>query len=122
MMAEKARLFDDMEMLHQILIAKSPAAAKRLGRKVRGFEESTWEHHRVEIVVEGLFRKFSLQDDLKMYLLGTGKKVLAEASPHDRIWGIGMKKEDTRAKNPCFWKGLNLLGFALMDVREELKK
>lgn len=72
------------------------------------------------LVVEGNVAKFSQNPDLKEFLLGTGDAVIVEASPYDKIWGIGLKANDERARNPETWRGENLLGFALMDVREEL--
>ncbi len=120
MMAGKARLFKDSEMLERILAAGSPAAAKRLGRKVRGFNDETWKQNRVEIVVAGNLGKFGQNEALKRYLLGTGDAVLVEASPRDRIWGIGMGPSNPDAQNPDRWRGRNLLGFALMEVRARL--
>ncbi|MDD9970707.1 MAG: NADAR family protein [Myxococcales bacterium] len=121
MMAEKARLFRDEEALEQILGAKSPGAAKRFGRHVRGFGDAAWEAARFDIVVRGNAAKFAQDQALTRYLLATGDRILVEASPKDRIWGIGLSKDDLRAQNPLQWRGLNLLGFALMKVREELR-
>lgn len=121
MMAEKARLFGDDECLSRILAAKDPGAAKRLGREVRSFDEETWVAHRFEIVVAGNVEKFRQNDDLSEFLIGTGPKVLVEASPRDRIWGIGMGKDNPKATHPSQWNGLNLLGFALMEARARLQ-
>lgn len=121
MMAEKARLFGDDETLARILQAPHPGAAKKLGRQVRGFKESARDAHRFDIVVRGNCAKFTQNEDLRTYLLGTRDRVLVEASPVDRIWGIGLARDDARAEHPEQWRGLNLLGFALMQVREELR-
>jgi ribA/ribD-fused uncharacterized protein len=121
MMAEKARLFSDDEALAKILAAKSPALAKKLGRTVQGFTESTWLAARWDIVVKGNWLKFSQHPALKSYLLQTGDRIIVEASPYDRIWGIGMSANHPDAEKPQAWKGLNLLGFALMEVRELLR-
>lgn len=120
MMAEKARLFGDEETRARILEASSPAAAKKLGRSVCGFEESRWKAARFDIVVRGNLLKFGQHPELRAFLLGTGTRVLVEASPVDRIWGIGLTADDSRAANPEKWQGLNLLGFALMEVRKRL--
>lgn len=120
MMAEKARLFGDEEMQQRILDARSPGEAKQLGRAVRGFELSIWEAHRRAIVTAGNRARFEQNPGLLAFLLGTRRRVLVEASPRDRIWGIGLDEHDERAHDPCSWRGLNLLGFALMDVREAL--
>jgi ribA/ribD-fused uncharacterized protein len=120
MMASKARLFGDEERLALILDAASPGAAKAYGGAVRGFDESTWHEHRLDIVVRGSEAKFVSDDELRSYLVGTGERVLVEASPRDRIWGIGMSGNDPAAEHPSRWKGLNLLGFALMEARARL--
>jgi len=119
MMFRKAVLFGDDECADQILAAPSPGAAKALGRSVRGFEEDLWLEHRFEIVVEANREKFSQSRALSEFLFKTGGKVLVEASPTDTVWGIGLAAEDTRASNPALWRGLNLLGFALMVVRDQ---
>lgn len=122
MMAEKARLFEDEATRARILLASSPGAAKRLGREVRGFEQSRWEAARFEIVVRGNRAKFEQHLMLRDFLLSTGGRVLVEASPMDRIWGIGLAADDPRVENPGLWRGLNLLGFALMEVRRLLSQ
>jgi len=121
MMAEKARLFNDVNILKKILSSKTPALAKKLGRNVSNFDESLWVKSRLNIVVRGNLAKFSQHEDLKTFLLETGDKVLVEASPYDRIWGIGMSESNPDSKTPAKWKGLNLLGIALMKVRNKLK-
>jgi ribA/ribD-fused uncharacterized protein len=120
MMAGKARLFGDAEVLEQILAARTPGAAKALGRKVRGFDEATWASHRFDLVVAGSTAKFSQDPALAGFLRDTGEKVLVEASPRDRIWGIGLAASHPAAEDPRRWRGLNLLGFALMAARSAL--
>ncbi len=120
MMAEKAKLFGDYEMLEKIMECKSPAAAKKLGRQVRGFNNEVWEANRFEIVKQANHYKFSQNSELADFLMKTNKRVLVEASPVDRIWGIGLASDHDNAQNPNKWRGLNLLGFALMEVRDQL--
>jgi ribA/ribD-fused uncharacterized protein len=120
MMAEKARLFGDEETRSAILRASDPAAVQALGRKVRGFDKKLWVAHRLQIVVTANVAKFGQNESLCEYLAGTRERILVEASPKDRIWGIGLAATDARAENPLDWTGLNLLGFALMQVRHEL--
>ncbi|MFZ6031595.1 MAG: NADAR family protein [Chloroflexota bacterium] len=120
MMAKKALLFGDEPIYRAILQAKTPQEAKALGRKVKNFVEEVWNMHRKEIVIAGNEAKFSQQVDLKHYLLSTQDNVLIEASPYDRIWGIGMAMGEKAIENPRSWKGLNLLGFALMEVRNRI--
>jgi ribA/ribD-fused uncharacterized protein len=120
MMASKARLFGDEEAERGALAAASPAQAKKIGRLVRGFDNARWERERFAIVAEGSFHKFAAHPDLRMFVLGTGTRVLVEASPLDRVWGIGLAADDERAMDPARWRGPNLLGFALMAARERL--
>lgn len=122
MMAGKARLFGDAEAERAALRAGSPGAAKAAGRLVRGFDETVWQRERFALVVEGSVHKFGSDPALRAYLLGTGNRVLVEASPVDRIWGIGLAADDERALDPARWRGLNLLGFALMEARERLRE
>jgi ribA/ribD-fused uncharacterized protein len=121
MMAEKARLFNDNDALQRILLAPNPGAVKAIGREIRGFDDDKWVEHRWSIVVNANFFKFSQNESLRMFLLNTGDRVLVEASPVDCIWGIGLAADDPAAENPTAWKGLNLLGFALMQVRDQLR-
>jgi len=122
MMAEKARLFGDEEVRARILDAPNPGAAKKLGREVRGFDDARWNEQCFEIVVRGNSAKFGQNPELRSFLVGTGERVLVEASPVDRIWGIGLAEDDVRAENPEQWRGLNLLGFALMKARDLLQE
>ncbi|MGW2676114.1 NADAR family protein [Streptomyces sp. NPDC001436] len=120
MMAGKARLFGDAEAERAALEAATPAEAKTAGRLVRGFEAAVWERERFALVVAGSVHKFGSDPALRAYLLGTGQRVLVETSPVDRIWGIGLPPDDDRVLDPARWRGLNLLGFALMEARERL--
>ncbi|MEE1666007.1 NADAR family protein [Streptomyces sp. WAC07094] len=120
MMASKARLFGDTGAEREVLQASSPALAKKVGRLVRGFDDATWARERFSIVVEGSVHKFSAHEELRAFLLATGDRVLVEASPVDRVWGIGIAADDERAADPERWRGPNLLGFALMAARERL--
>ena len=123
MMAEKARLFKSSEQaVIEIIEASSPAKAKKLGRKVEGFNDSVWKQHRFDIVCRGNKAKFEQHPDFMEFLIKTGNKVIVEASPFDKIWGIGMSSKNQKHLNPLQWNGLNLLGFALMKVRDELIK
>ncbi|MDX2541987.1 NADAR family protein [Streptomyces sp. WI04-05B] len=121
MMAAKARLFEDAEAERLAVTAANPALAKKAGRLVRGFDEAVWERERFGIVVEGSVHKFAAHSDLRGFLLGTGERVLVEASPVDRVWGIGLAADDEAAMDPGRWRGPNLLGFGLMAARERLR-
>ncbi|KQV05535.1 MULTISPECIES: NADAR family protein [unclassified Kitasatospora] len=120
MMAGKARLFDDEKAFWRILTARTPAEAKKLGRLVRGFDDQRWTAARFDLVVAGNVAKFGQDPALRSYLLGTANRVLVEASPLDRVWGIGLAADHEQALRPADWRGLNLLGFALMEARAQL--
>ncbi|GGQ87538.1 hypothetical protein GCM10010216_57020 [Streptomyces flaveolus] len=121
MMAGKARLFEDAEAERRVRAAGHPAEAKKAGRLVRGFDEAVWERERFRIVVEGSVHKFASDPVLRAFLLNTGERVLVEASPVDRVWGIGLTADDEAATDPERWRGANLLGFALMVARGRLR-
>jgi len=119
MMAQKALLFSDDEIYSKILATNSPRDVKALGRKVKDFDEAKWGEERFRIVRQGNLLKFGQNEELKEQLLATGDKILIEASPLDRIWGIGYGEKNA-LRNKEKW-GANLLGKALMEVREELR-
>lgn len=120
MMWRKATLFGDHSAALKILDAPHPHAAKALGGRVTGFDQQVWDEHRVPIVIAGNLAKFRQHPSLGAFLVTTGRRVLVEASPVDRIWGIGLIRDDPAATDPGQWRGLNLLGFALMQVRDTL--
>ncbi|WP_433210206.1 NADAR family protein [Dactylosporangium sp. CS-047395] len=120
MMWSKARLFGDDDAAGRVLVAKSPAEAKNVGRTVKGYDDDTWARERFAIVVAASRAKFDSTDELRGFLLGTGDRVLVEASPLDRVWGIGLAADDEAVQDPRRWRGLNLLGYALMQARHEL--
>ncbi|MGW9214366.1 NADAR family protein [Embleya sp. NPDC055664] len=120
MMAGKARMFADADAERRVLAADHPKTAKTIGRQVRGFDEQRWVEERFELIVRGNVAKFGQHPDMGTFLLGTGRRILVEASPLDRIWGIGLAADDERAGDPERWRGLNLLGFALMAARARL--
>src|SRR5262249_43253038 len=121
MMAEKARLFEDEETCRMILASTSPREHKVLGRRVRGYAEAGWQAVCREVVYRGNLAKFSQSPHLYDLLMETGEKTLAEASPTDVIWGIGLATDDPRAVDRAAWRGTNWLGEALMRVRAELR-
>lgn len=120
-MAEKARLFGDDEVEAKIMQETNQMAIKKLGRQVRGYDDTIWARVRQQISVRGNYEKFSQNNDLKEFLLSTEDRILVEASPKDSIWGIGLDEFSTDASKPANWRGDNILGFALMEVREIIK-
>lgn len=119
MMYKKAMLFGDHVIAQRVLKTESPADVKKLGRRVKGFDEAKWCQHRFEIVVTGNYYKFSQNSLIGTWLISTTEH-LVEASPYDKIWGIGMATDDCNIQDETKWKGLNLLGEALMVVRQRL--
>ena len=121
MIASKARLFGDNTALSAILASNDPQEQKRLGRCVRHFDHELWQSHCENIVLQGTPAKFSQNNEMRFALLQTGDRRLAEASPHDNLWGIGLSACDPRASSLDSWCGKNLLGQALENARELLR-
>ena len=122
MMTSKARLSGDDTALSAILASNDPREQKRLGRRVRHFDHELWQPHCENIVLQGTLAKFFQNNEMRFALLQTGDRRLAEASPHDNLWGIGLSACDPRASSPDSWCGKNLLGQALENARELLRR
>lgn len=122
MMYQKALRFGDTKIADKILATDDVAKIKKLGREVQGYDDSVWNGVRQIIVYEGLTAKFSQNEDLKAKLLETKDVILAECAVRDKIWGIGLSMTDEKRFDKDKWKGQNLLGYALMLVREHLFK
>ena len=122
MMYQKALRFGDTKIADKILATDDVAKIKKLGREVQGYDDSVWNGVRQIIVYEGLTAKFSQNEDLKAKLLETKDVILAECAVRDKIWGIGLSMTDEKRFDKDKWKGQNLLGYALMLVREHLAK
>ncbi|AWM41901.1 hypothetical protein GobsT_69760 [Gemmata obscuriglobus] len=120
MMYAKALLFGDRETAGKLLAAETPREQQALGRAVRGFDESVWVLFREGIVFAGNYARFGQNPDQRELLFSTRGTTLVEASPHDRVWGIGLSADDPRARDRSRWLGLNLLGATLTRVREAL--
>jgi ribA/ribD-fused uncharacterized protein len=118
----KARLFGDDAMAAPILETPAPEEAIALGREVRGFDRATWMAARHDLIVAANRAKFTNRPELGVYLTHhTGQKILVHTNSGELVWGIGLASNDIRARSPIAWPGRNILGFALMDVREELR-
>ena len=122
MMAQKALLFNEKHSFDKIVKSHTPKEAKALGRKVKNFGPDVWNDHKYQIVVAGNLHKFTQNTELFNYLKGTQERYLLEASPVDKVWGIGVSEDSEEADNPYAWTGENLLGFALMEVRDKISK
>lgn len=119
-MYRKALLFGDLEMGFEILQTVDSSVIKQLGREIRVFDNTVWDAQKENIIYEGLYAKFSQNEDLKNLLLSTKNTLLAECAVKDRIWGIGLSMKDPNRLNPSKWRGQNLLGKLLMKVRENI--
>lgn len=122
MMYKKAVCFSDREIAESILKTSDVGKIKELGRQVSGYQENIWNGVRQIIVYKGLIEKFSQNAMLKEQLKETKDSVLAECAVKDRIWGIGLSMNDPKRMDINQWKGQNLLGYALMMVREKLEE
>lgn len=122
MMAEKAMMFGDMDTYKKIMGAINPADQQKYGREVKNFNEEEWNKVARDIVFRGNYAKFTQNQELKALLLKTAGTTLVEASPYDKIWGIGLKKDDPRAQKRETWLGTNWLGETLTRVREAIIK
>lgn len=121
MMYNKALVFGDKEIAKQILSTNDVAQIKALGRLVKNYNDNHWNGVRQIIVYEGLYAKFSQNEDLKKQLLSTGNAILAECAVRDVIWGIGLSMRDPDRFDRAKWRGQSLLGYATMLVRDKLK-
>lgn len=121
MMAEKARTFSDNIALQQIMKTNDPKEQKAIGRKVDNFDADIWSPISREVVYTGNLAKFTQNKDCFDELMETGDKTIVEASPYDKIWGIGLSATDPRALDRNQWQGTNWLGEAIMKVRETLR-
>lgn len=128
MMAGKARTFGDTDTLEMIMAEKDPSEAKKLGKLIQGWDPEKWAAVRFQIVCRGSYEKFRQNPELGAQLIATGSSEIVEASPYDKIWGVGLNEDDALtfwklAQNslpPTPWPGLNLLGKALMVARDML--
>ena len=122
MMAQKALLFGDKKSFQKIISCDNPVEVKEIGRQILYFDEKIWNENKYEIVKNGNIHKFNQSPKLANFLLQTETQIIVEASPFDKIWGIGLSQDDLEVDNIYAWPGENLLGFALMEVRDFLKQ
>ncbi len=120
MMYQKAITFQDQTIAKEILQTKDSAKIKQLGRQVRNYNDHIWNGVRQIVVYEGLVAKFSQNEELKKQLKETKTAILAECAVKDRIWGIGLSMKDLKRFDITQWRGQNLLGYALIEVRKRL--
>jgi ribA/ribD-fused uncharacterized protein len=120
-MFSKALLFGDIETAQLIMESSNPVQMKKLGRQVKNFDEKMWLNGNITRIADNCnVAKFTQYTKLKKLLLATGNATIAEASPYDKIWGIGVDTEV--GKDRTKWQGTNILGESLMRVRDILKE
>jgi len=120
MMYQKAKLFGDIISCNKIMCEQLPIFQKALGREVSGYDDDTWNQNKFDIVVEGNLLKFTQNEELKKILLSTKDKMIVEASYVDPVWGIGLHYNDDKILDEDNWRGENLLGKAIMTVKNYL--
>lgn len=117
-MYQKALTFCDYDTAEKIMQATTPNECKSLGRQVKHYVDEIWSEDRKVVAFEGLIAKFSQNPELKRILLSTKDSVIAECSPYDKIWGIGLDVNHPDVQDVAKWRGENLLGYSLMKVRD----
>lgn len=122
MMASKAALFTDAKTFFKIMTTTNPAEHQKLGRQIRHFDQAVWDAEKYNIVLEANRARFTQSKECRDLLISTAPKILVEASPVDCIWGVGLKQTDPKILDPANWRGQNLLGKALTQVRDEILK
>lgn len=122
MMYQKAVVFKDKDIASKILKTDDVKRIKEYGRQVSNYDDTVWNGVRQIVIYKGLLEKFRQNGKLKKELLDTGDDILAECAVSDKIWGIGLSMKDSNKNDIKAWRGQNLLGFALMLVRDELRK
>lgn len=120
MMHQKALHFGDTEIAEEVMVTRHPADQKKLGRKIKNFDKTSWDKVNLQIVYKGNYAKYTQNEELKQLLINTGDRLIVEASPEDVIWGIGLHENDPNIDNPLLWKGQNLLGWAITLVKQEI--
>lgn len=122
MMVKKALMFNDFDTAKKIMATANPQKQKILGREVKNFNAELWNTYCRKIVFDANYAKFTQNPDLYNELMATKNLTLVEASPSDKIWGIGLGENDERALDRTKWLGTNWLGIAIQEVRNELEK
>ena len=123
MMYQKVMMFGQTALGDEIMHTDDPEQCKILGREFfDGFDAALWKKTRFVVVKRGIRAKFSQNPQMLETLLATGNAILAECSPRDKDWGILLSTSDPEVQDITKWRGENLLGQVLMEVREELRE
>lgn len=120
MMYHKALIFNDIEIANMILKDPSPRNVKRYGRMVKGYVDEIWNEKRYEIVLKGNLLKFSQNIDIFTFINQYNHLEFVEASPEDKIWGIGLHFDNDDCLDKTKWNGLNLLGKVINETLNRL--
>ncbi|VTU42571.1 MULTISPECIES: NADAR family protein [unclassified Variovorax] len=121
MMYRKAELFGDATSMAAILVEPDPREQKALGRAVSGFVKPIWDAASEAVLFEGLFDKFTQVASAHGVLMASEEKLIIEASPTDRLYGVGLAAYDPRILDTETWRGANRLGYLLMRVRSAIR-
>lgn len=121
MMYKKAMLFNDEDMADCIMDEEHPRDQQDWGRKVKNFNKDLWEANCKQFVFDANYAKFTQNPTIKDSMMLTEDKLFVEASPNDKIWGIGMSEDDEGVENPANWKGTNWLGEILTQVKRKIQ-
>lgn len=120
-MYRKALHFNDKEASEEILAAREPKEIKALGRQVRNFDADEWRRVSKDYMYRACLSKFTQVARARKAILSYSGLHFVEASPYDRIWGIGLRESDARASDPALWRGTNWLGEVLDRVRDRIE-
>lgn len=121
-LAEKAKIAGDFKSRELIKKATEPAEFRMLEREIENLNPVTWDEVKYAIALVGNYHKFWNNMALKKYLMTTEQKILAYTDSEDLIWGTGLDIDHEDAEDPSKWPGQNLLGFAIMELRDHLRK
>lgn len=117
----KAITFGDLDTAKKIEETPDPRTVKNLGREVKDYNDIQWARIRYDVMRKVNWWKFTQIQAYQEELMSTGEKILVEASPYDLIWGVGLSEDDPLILDEKNWKGQNLLGRVLMEIREMIR-
>ena len=118
MMYMKGKVFGDEEAMREVMLTEDPKRHKEIGRSVKNFDVDTWSAKAYQVVVEANYAKYSQNPELRQFLIDSGSRKFVECAPYDKIWGNGLNITQSLQSPEAMWEGTNLLGKAIMDVRE----
>lgn len=120
-MYRKCMILGDEAAAKQVMTTDDPGQQQAIGRNARNYHNTVWDGVCQVVAMRGLLAKFSQHDDLRQKLLETGNAYLVECARSDRRWACGIGLYDDNRRDIDRWKGKNILGFALMEVRKSMR-